>query len=128
MSSNPEAQIPNLRSLGPRLLLDGLVPQATFLALNWTLGLRWGIAAATVISVALATYRKRRGQSIGWILPVSAGFILVRGTAGILTQSDVVYFGPGIANNFIIGALFIGSVFVRRPIVAYIVPTFYPLT
>lgn len=126
MSSTP--QTPSLKTLGPRLIVDGLAPQGVFLALNSTLGLRWAIAGASLISIAIAIFRKMRRQSIGWVLPISVGFIVLRGTAGIVSKSDAVYFGPGIANNFIVGAVFVASVPVGKPIIGLIAPYVYPLT
>lgn len=81
-----------------------------------------------MISVGLAIFRKVRRQSIGWILPISVGFIVLRGAAGIVSRSDAVYFGPGIANNFIVGGVFVGSVLIGKPIVGLIAPMFYPFT
>jgi intracellular septation protein A len=111
---------------GPRILSDALAPVAVFLLLNNLAGLRWAMAGATGWAVGLAMHRRRRGRAVGPIVFIVVGYLLLRGTAGVLTRSDAVFFGPGIATNFLIGGVFLLSVLIRRPIIGLIARAFYP--
>lgn len=115
-----------LQRFGPRLLVDALVPLVLFLSLNSVAGLAWAMTAASAWSVGLVIVRRRSGRAAGPLVWFSLAYVLLRGAAGILTGSDAVYFGPGIANNFVIAAIFAASVLVRRPIIGVIAKAFYP--
>jgi intracellular septation protein A len=121
---------PNLRSVvrqfGPRALTDAVIPLVLFLALNSTAGVVSAIVAATLWSLALIALRRLRGQRVGVVVWIAAGYVALRGTAGALTQSSGVFFGPGVINNFIIGLAFLASVVAARPAVGAIARAFYP--
>lgn len=115
-----------LRKYGRRFLLDALVPVALFLSINSMAGLGWAMGLASGWAAGLVIARRRAGRAAGPLVWFSLGYVLLRGAAGIITGSDAVYFGPGIANNFVIAAIFAVSVLVRRPIVGAIATIFYP--
>ena len=115
-----------LRQFGARGLTDAAVPLGLFLSLNSTVGVVWAIVAATIWSLTLIAVRALRGQRAGAVLWLSTAYIALRGTAGALTGSSGVFFGPGVANNFLVGAVFIGSVVAHRPAVGAIARLFYP--
>lgn len=121
---------PNLRSVlrqfGPRALTDAVIPLVLFLALNSTVGVVAAMVAATAWSLTLIGVRRIRGQRAGAVVWISTIYVALRGTAGALTQSTGVFFGPGVINNFIIGLAFVGSVVAARPAVGMIAKIFYP--
>lgn len=122
----PPTLVSVLRQFGSRFLVDALVPVALFLSINSSAGLPWAMAASSAWSAGLVTLRRRAGKAAGPLVWLSLGYVLLRGAAGIITGSDAVYFGPGIANNFLIAGLFAGSVVVHRPVIGMIAPLFYP--
>lgn len=101
---------------------DSIMPVVLFIVVNRLAGLGWAIAAATAWSVKVAVTRKRRGSPIGRFLPLITAGILVRGLIGILTDSEAVYFGIGIATKAAIGVVVIGSAVVGRNLVARYAP------
>lgn len=115
-----------LRRVGWRGVVDAVVPVGLFLVLDTTAGIVWAIGAATAWAVGVAGWRLATRQRTGVLVWVGLGYVLVRGAAGMLTQSKVVFFGPGVAQTALIGLVFIGSVVVRRPAVGYIAPVVYP--
>lgn len=123
---------PTLRSVlqqfGPRFLTDAVVPVGLFLVCNTAFGLPWAFGVATAWAVVVIIVRRRGGKRSGALAWASLGFVVVRGTAAIVTESDVVYFGPAVANNLLIALAFAVSVALRRPIVGLIAPVFYPFT
>jgi hypothetical protein len=128
LSETPAA--PTLRSvvrrIGWRGVVDGVVPVVLFLAVDATAGLGWAMGAATGWAAGLVLWRLIRGQRTGVVVWVAFAYVLARGAAGILTQSQVVFFGPGVAQTGLLGLVFLGSVVVRRPAVGYIAPIVYP--
>jgi hypothetical protein len=114
------------RRIGWRGVADAVVPVVLFVGLDAAAGLVAAMAAATAWAVGLAAWRILRGSRPGIWLWAALGYVLVRGLAGMLTQSKVVFFGPGVAQTGLIGLLFVVSVVARRPAVGYIAPVIYP--
>lgn len=116
------------RRIGWRGVTDGVVPVALFLALDAAHSLVLGMAAATTWTVLLSLWRVATGRRTGVLIWVATGYALLRGAAGVLTGSAVVFFGPGIAQTALIGLLFLLSAAVRRPVVARIADVVYPFS
>jgi hypothetical protein len=114
------------RRIGWRGAADAVVPVVLFVGVDAAAGLVAAMAAATAWAVGLAGWRIVRGSRTGIWLWVALGYVLVRGLAGMLTQSKVVFFGPGVAQTGLIGLVFVVSVLARRPAVGYIAPVIYP--
>ncbi len=114
------------RRFGRQLVVDTLTPVLLFLAFNNVAGLVPAMAAASAWSVALVLARWRGGRAVGPLVWFSLAYALIRGTAGIVSGSDTVYFGPAVATNFAIAFVFSVSVLIRRPLVGHIARIFYP--
>ena len=94
--------------------------------LNSTVGLAWAIVGATGWSIKIAVTRRRRGLTIGKFLPIVLGYLILRGLAGVITDSEAVYFGIGIAGKIVIGLVLLGSVLVGRNLASRYVPLAFP--
>ena len=70
--------------------------------------------------------RGRRGEAIGKFLPLLIIYLLVRGVIGIITDSEDVYFGIGIATKAAIGLGLIGTVILRRSFLSQVLPMVLP--
>lgn len=105
--------------------MDGLIIVVLFIAVRRILSLPWAIGAVTLWSLKSAYMRKRNGHAVGKFLPILTVLIIGRGVIGILTDSEAVYFGMGIATKMLIGVALIGSVLVGRNIVAYFAPKIF---
>lgn len=121
---------PTLRSVlerfGRRFATDSVIPVALFLIVNSTAGLAWAMVAGSAWAIGLIAVRRLRGEVAGALVWISLGFVLIRGAVGLVTASDTVYFGPGVATNFVVTIGFVVSVAIRRPVVGYIAMIFYP--
>jgi len=95
---------------------------ALFLALNRFFGLGWAIVGATAGSLVSLIRRQRSGTPIGRFLPVVMLLIIGRGLIGILTDSEKVYFGLGIATKYAIAGGLIVSVLIAKNVVARLAP------
>lgn len=102
--------------------LEGIFPVVAFMVLNSVAGLGWAIAGATVVSLWSAISRRRRGVPIGRFLPIIMVIIIGRGAIGIITDSEAVYFGLGIASKFAIAAALAISVAIGKAAVGYLAP------
>lgn len=107
---------------GPSGIVASLAPSAAFLVANNWFGLVAGMVAATILSAGLIVIRRARGQAIGWLLPVSLGYVIVRGIAGVLTGSENVFFGFGVATSALIATAVGVTAFTRHPLAGYLMP------
>lgn len=103
--AEPQTQILNPGSSSENLAtgLDSFMPVVLFFIFNRFLGLGWAIGAATIWSLKVILTRRRKQVPIGKFLPIVTGFVVVRGILGIVTDSEAVYFGLGIASKYAIG-------------------------
>jgi len=124
-SSEPVADEPKFsvrRPADPWMGIDSLMPVLLFVGLNSFVGLGWAIAGATAWSLFAAIRRRRQNLPIGKLLPIVTAFIVARGIIGIVTDSEAVYFGIGIASKFAIGLTLVGSVVIGRNLLGIIAP------
>lgn len=102
--------------------LYSAAPVLVFLAVNRAAGLRWAVAAATAASLAVAIDRRRRGLPLGRFMPIITAAVILRGLAGVVTGSETVYFGLGIATKYAAGAVLLVSVALGAPLAARVAP------
>jgi len=102
--------------------LDSLMPAVLFLIFNRFWGLAWAIGAATAWSLKVVFTRKRKNIPLGKLFPIVAGFVLARGIIGIVTDSEAIYFGIGIASKFAIGLGVAVSAMIGRNVLAIAAP------
>jgi hypothetical protein len=79
--------------------LEAIAPIVVFVVLNRLFGLRWAVVGATIWSLKVVIDRYRRGQPLGRFLPLVTVAVIGRGVIGVITDSETVYFGLGIATN-----------------------------
>lgn len=106
--------------------LASLVPTAVFLVFDRWLGLVPAMLAASVTTLALIVIRRSRGQGVGVLLPLSLGYVAVKAVAGVLTESQVVYFGAGLALSALIAVVVGATAFTSRPVASYLIPHVTP--
>lgn len=97
---------------------DAVIPVVLFLVANRIAGLRWAVAIATFWSLKVVVDRRRKGLPLGVVMPVITVAIIGRGLIGIITDSETVYFGLGIAAKFAAALALIGSAVIGRPLAA----------
>ena len=70
--------------------------------------------------------RSLRGEAVGKFLPLLIVYLLVRGLIGIITDSEDVYFGIGIATKAAIGLGLIATVLLKRSFLSQVLPVVLP--
>ncbi len=103
-------------------LVTALLPSAAFVAANQTAGLAAGIVTASVTSATLIVIRRRRNMRTGVVLWASLAYVLVRATAGMLTDSDDVYFGFGLAISAATALAIAATAFTATPAATHLIP------
>jgi hypothetical protein len=102
--------------------IETALPAIAFVGANALGGLNWAIVATTAVSVGATIVRHRRRERLGWLLPLTALYLVVRAIIGITTGSEDVYFGIGIAQTYALGLVLLVSVAIGKPVLAYLVP------
>lgn len=104
---------------------DSVVAVALFVVFDRVAGLPFAIGAATLWSVKAAVVKHRRHERLGWLLPITTVYLVVRGVIGIVTDSRAVYFGISIATKYAIGLALIGSVLIGRGLLRTYAPKLF---
>ena len=100
------------------LVVNTLAPLAVFYVTLVTLGLTWAFVSALGLCYASLAFRVLRRQPIPALLLVGVVLMTARGVIGLATGSVFLYFLQPSLGNFAIGALFLGTVAIGRPLVA----------
>ena len=106
--------------------LTSLLPTGVFLVFDARLGLVAAMIAASVTTIGLLALRRRQGDGVGILLPLSLGFVVVKAVAGVVSESQVVYFGSGLALTALIAIAVGATAFTRMPVASYLIPLVTP--
>ncbi len=115
-----------IASLRPAAAIGSIVPAAVFLAFDRWQGLVPAMIAASVASLAAIVLRRQNGNGLGLLLPISLAYTAVKAVAGILTASQVVYFGAGLVLSALLALAVGATAFTRRPAASYLLPLVTP--
>lgn len=126
-STDPSERLANrVATPGFSTALASLFPTAVFLGFDRWLGLTAAMTAASLTTVALIVIRRSRGRGIGVLLPISLGYVVVKAVAGVLTESQIVYFGAGLALSALLAVAVGATAFTSRPVASYLIPYVTP--
>jgi uncharacterized membrane protein len=103
---------------GRHLLENTLAPVAVFYVALATLGLTWAFVSALGLCYASLAVRFLRRQPVPALLLLATALMTARGVIGLTTGSAFLYFLQPSLGNFVIGALFLGTLAIGRPLVA----------
>src|SRR3954452_3344495 len=114
--------LPSWRSVakqGARHLLENTVaPLGAFYLALMTLGLTWAFISGLALCYGTVALRLIRRQKVPALLLLAVALITARAVIGLATGSVFLYFLQPSLGNFAIGALFLGTVAIGRPIIA----------
>ncbi|HUP73455.1 MAG TPA: VC0807 family protein [Acidimicrobiales bacterium] len=122
--------IPNLRAVARRAghnLVEGkLIPLLVFLSFLKFAGSAAAVVAALVWSMGCITFRLSTGRRVPGLVILTAAGLAARTIAAIATGSMVVYFLQPTASTALVGAAFLISVGVGRPLAEKLAHDFCP--
>lgn len=104
----------------PGRLLASMAPTATFLAVDLWASVVAAIVASSVVASVLVFERHWRGVRVGWVLPATLGFVVVRGLASVAARSKDVYFGFGVAASGAFAIAVVATAFTQSPIAVHV--------
>jgi hypothetical protein len=122
LSAAPPAWMTRDARPRPSWLLASMAPTATFLVVDAVAGVVPAILAASAVAAGLVLHRHRTGQQVGWVLPVSLGFVVFRGVLGVATRSSDVYFGVGVVASGAVALAVLATAFTRSPLAVHVIP------
>ena len=106
----------------PGRLVASMMPTATFLVVDLWASVVVAIVASSVVAALLMVERHWRGVRVGWVLPATLGYVVVRGLASVATRSDDVYFGFGVAASGAFAIAVATTAFTRSPVAVHVIP------
>lgn len=122
--------IPNLRAVAKRaghnVVEAKLIPLAVFLSFLQFAGSTAAVVAAFAWSVSCITFRLSTGRRVPGLVILTAAGLAARTLAAVATGSMVVYFLQPTASTALVGAAFLVSVGVGRPLAEKLAHDFCP--
>ena len=109
----------------PQFAAEALVPVLIFYGAWRAAGLGAGIAAGTIVSVALAGVLMRRGRDVT-LVAVGAAFVVVQAAVGLASHSTTVYLAQPVLLNALWGLACFVSIAIRRPLIGVFAGAWYP--
>jgi hypothetical protein len=116
-----------LRHAVPNILEGKVIPTVVFLVLLHTAGATPAVLGALAWAVSALTWRTARRQAVTGILILTTVALLARTVATLATGSFAVYFIQPTAATCLVGAAFLLSVPLKRPLVGRLALDFVPL-
>lgn len=117
-----------IRSVGPRLLRDILVPPVAFYgAWKLTGNVLLGVVTGTAAALGIYAYERGKGRP-GLIARVVLLFVLASAIVGIATNSATAYLIQPAVLGVINGVLWLGSVALGRPLAGTFAQEVFPVS
>ena len=110
---------------GPRFARDAFGPVLAFYVAYKVGGLAVGVAVASVVSLAAWWYERRQDRS-GLLAWLTLLIVAVQALIGLVANDARAYFAPSVLATLAWALVFIGSVFVRRPLAGVFAGEMYP--
>jgi intracellular septation protein A len=116
-----------VRHGGVRIAEATLVPLGLFYLLLQPVGLRWALIAALGWSYLVIAVRLVRRERVSALLLIGTAMLTVRSAVSFATGSAFFYFLQPTLGNFVVGALFLLSVPLGRPLAGRLASELCPL-
>ena len=135
MNRDPEPELPgwakkvdSIPQVDPVAIL-GAAPTIAYLVFNAIGGVRPAIAAAVIFGIVVYVVQRRLRPQITvvrWLMVFSVAFNVGFGVWGLIEGDGKVYWARDFIDNFVLGGVFLLSVFLGRPIVSAVVRETFP--
>ncbi|HEX4470817.1 MAG TPA: VC0807 family protein [Nocardioides sp.] len=131
LSVSPEPTAPRVRDVVARVAISLLVAVVIPAFLLWAMLVTFGFGVAVTVVLAWMAgamcWRRATGRPVSGLLLLGLTVMSVRTTLTLMTGSTFIYFVQPAIADFVIAAVFLGSLWTARPIVAQLAPDFYPM-
>jgi Protein of unknown function (DUF3159) len=109
----------------PQFAAEAIVPVLVFYGAWRAAGLAAGVAAGSIVSVALAGVLMRRGRDVT-LVAIGAAFVVVQAAVGLASHSTTVYLAQPVLLNALWGVACFASIAIRRPLIGVLAGAWYP--
>lgn len=104
-----------------------LVPAALVWAMLVIANLRVAVVVALAWTVAAMAWRWATRRPVSGLLLLTVGILTIRTVLALVTGNAFLYFVQPVFADLVVAAVFLGSLFSTRPVVARLAPDFYPV-
>jgi hypothetical protein len=128
---HPRPPRPQLRAVIARvaasLAIAVVAPAALFATTLLIINVYAAVSVALAWMVAAMCWRRTTGRPVSWLLVVTLTIMTIKTVFTLVTGNTFVYFVQPVFADAAAAAIFLGSLWTARPIVARIAPDFYPV-
>lgn len=123
--------LPRLRHVLPRVAVSLATAVLAPAALLWVTLVIFNVATAVVVALAwiigVMGWRWATKRRVSGLLLLTLGVMTVRTVFTLATGNSFIYFVQPVFADFAVAAIFLGSLFSARPVIARLAPDFYPM-
>jgi hypothetical protein len=112
----------------PGIVEASLVPSVIFLIVTALFAATTAMVAVLVWGLGIMLHRLLRGKEVPSLLVLAMFGLTLKTLVGVVSGSTFAYFLQPVATTLGVGAMFIGSVVVGRPLIARIAHDFCPIS
>jgi hypothetical protein len=109
----------------PQFGVEAVLPVVAFYAGWRAFGLGGGIAATSVVSLAISAWLWRRGSDLS-VVALGVVFVAIQAVVGLVSHSTTVYLAQPIVFSLLLAIAYVVSVAVGRPLVGTMACAWYP--
>lgn len=103
-----------------------LAPSLAYLVAHATAGPTVAMVAASVAAAMAVLAGRRSGRRLGVIVPAQLAYLALRTMLGLMTGSDLLYFGSGLALSALVAVVVGATAFTPAPAAAHVIPLVTP--
>jgi uncharacterized membrane protein len=123
--------LPGLREVVARVVVSIAIAVVAPSVLFATTLVVFGLTTAVLVALAWMTtamcWRRAASRPVSGLLVLALGIMTVKTAFTLATGNTFVYFVQPVVVDFAVAAVFLGSLWSARPIVARLAPDFYPI-
>jgi hypothetical protein len=131
VSERPSSGPPRVRDVVARVAVSMLTAVLVPAFLLWAMLVLVGFAAAVTVVLAWMVgamcWRRGTGRPVSGLLVLGLTVMTLRTALTLMTGSTFIYFVQPAVADFVIAAVFLGSLWTARPLAAQLAPDFYPM-
>ena len=131
LSVSPAPAAPRLRDVVARVAISLVVAVVIPAFLLWAMLVTFGFGVAVTVVLSWMAgamcWRRATGRPVSGLLLLGLTVMSLRTALTLMTGSTFIYFVQPAIADFVIAAVFLGSLWTARPVVAQLAPDFYPM-
>ena len=123
---------PHLRDVVARVAVSLATAVFAPAALLWVMLVIFNVATAVLVALAWMVgamgWRWATKRRVSGLLLLTLGIMTVRTAFTLVTGNTFIYFVQPVFADFAVAAIFLGSLWSARPVIARLAPDFYPMS